>query len=42
MDFDENLSSRLDEWIEAHKEELLNDISSVVAIRSVSEKVADG
>ena len=42
MDFDENLSSRLDEWIEAHKEELLNDISSVVAIRSVSEKEADG
>ena len=39
---DERLANELDKWIESHKEELFNDIASVVAIRSVSEKDKDG
>ena len=39
---DERLTNELDKWIESHKEELFNDIASVVAIRSVSEKDKDG
>ena len=42
MERDKEFEEKLDRWIEAHRDELFRDISSVVAVRSVSEKGADG
>lgn len=42
MKIDENLSKELDDWIESQRNKLYEDIASVVAIRSVSEKDHDG
>ena len=42
MNVDSELEKKLDSWIEAHSDELLADLSSLVAIRSVSEKDKDG
>lgn len=42
MNVDAELEKKLDSWIEAHSDELLANLSSLVAIRSVSEKDKDG
>ena len=42
MEFDKNLESLIDSWIEENKESYLKDLASLIEIKSVSKEDEDG